>query len=117
VISIAVLEHCGSYERQKDFVSRIEALGKYFFVTTPYRWFPVEVHTFFPFLHWLPRSWHRWILRNIFREDFWSREENLNLLGACEARRLFSSAPGLLHSFSRFAGFRSNQIFVRSPRT
>ena len=24
------------------------------FVTTPNRWFPLEVHTLLPFVHWLP---------------------------------------------------------------
>jgi hypothetical protein len=32
------------------------------FVTTPNRWFPLEVHTLLPFVHWLPPGPRRRLL-------------------------------------------------------
>lgn len=115
VISIAVLEHCGSRAGQRAFVESIERGGRYYFVTTPYRWFPVEYHTFLPLLHWLPARLHRWLLARVFRESFWSREENLNLLGGSDGDALFSKPHA--HLYTHLLGLRANQLFVRSPKT
>lgn len=118
VVSIATLEHCGGPAAQAAFVAGIEARAPFFFVTTPYRWFPVELHTFLPLLHWLPRGVHRFLLRVLLRDSFWSREENLHLLGAGEAKRLFNAkSPELMQTFSYLFGWPSNLILLHSPRT
>jgi hypothetical protein len=57
------------------------------FMTTPNRWFPMEVHTTLPFVHWLPVSWFRAILRRL-GHDLLSREEHLNLLTAGNLRKM-----------------------------
>ena len=44
VHSNAVIEHVGGRDRQQALV----------FLTTPNRWFPIEVHTRLPLVHWLP---------------------------------------------------------------
>jgi hypothetical protein len=49
------------------------------FVTTPNRWFPIEVHTVLPLVHYLPPSTFRAILRRLGRE-FSPMEANLNLM-------------------------------------
>src|SRR5262245_41669884 len=54
VFSNAVVEHVGDRERQRQFVSEALRVGKRVFITTPNRWFPVEVHTMLPLVHWLP---------------------------------------------------------------
>jgi hypothetical protein len=57
VVSNAVIEHVGGPERAKLMLSesrRVARLGA--FHTTPDRWFPIEVHTQVPLLHWLPRD-------------------------------------------------------------
>jgi SAM-dependent methyltransferase len=56
VFSNAVIEHVGDAERQRLFVSEALRVGGRVFLTTPNRWFPVEVHTRLPLVHWLPRS-------------------------------------------------------------
>ena len=64
VHSSAVIEHVGSMENQIQVLSelwRIARLG--IFVTTPNRWFPIEVHTVLPFLHYLPARQYRAVLR------------------------------------------------------
>ena len=51
----AVIEHVGSHERQAKFVQECSRVTRRaLFVTTPNRWFPIEVHTSLPILHWLP---------------------------------------------------------------
>jgi hypothetical protein len=53
--SNAVVEHVGSREEQRRFVHELCRVADRVFLTTPNRWFPVEVHTLVPFAHWLPR--------------------------------------------------------------
>jgi SAM-dependent methyltransferase len=53
--SNAVVEHvAGGREGQQQFVHELCRVSKRVFVTTPNRWFPLEVHTLRPFVHWLP---------------------------------------------------------------
>ena len=54
VHSNAVIEHVGGRERQEAFVREAVRVGKRVFLTTPNRWFPLEVHTRLPLVHWLP---------------------------------------------------------------
>ena len=46
-----------------------------------------EFHTRLPVLHWLPRRWHRSILKAI-GFDFFADEQNLNLLDHRELRTM-----------------------------
>ena len=55
--SNAVLEHVGDFDRQVHFMKEVARVSKTFFITTPNRWFPIEVHTKIPLLHYLPTSW------------------------------------------------------------
>jgi Methyltransferase domain len=78
--SSAVLEHVGSEANQRRFIEELARVTRRaVFITTPNRWFPVEFHTVLPLVHWLPKRAFRKLLRNT-RYDFFSREENLNLL-------------------------------------
>jgi SAM-dependent methyltransferase len=49
--SNAVVEHV---DDQRAFVHELCRVGRSVFVTTPNRWFPIEVHTLLPFVHWAP---------------------------------------------------------------
>jgi SAM-dependent methyltransferase len=86
-VSFAVLEHVGSNERQREFLAEMARVSNAFVLYTPYRWFPVEVHTIVPFLHWLPAPWYRPVLKRL-GFGFYAEEENLNLLGRRDVRRL-----------------------------
>jgi len=80
VISNATIEHVGSFENQKKMFQNIMLLSrKYFVITTPNRYHPIEFHTKLPILHWFPKNIHRTILK-LFKLEFFSKEENLNLL-------------------------------------
>jgi SAM-dependent methyltransferase len=54
--SNAVVEHVGGHDDQVAFVHELCRVAKRVFVTTPNRWFPLEVHTLLPVVHWLPRA-------------------------------------------------------------
>jgi SAM-dependent methyltransferase len=85
VFSNAVVEHVGDEERQRTFVSEALRVGRRVFVTTPNRWFPVEVHTRLPLVHWLPeRAAHR---AYDLTGRSWAKENHL--LGPAGLRALF----------------------------
>lgn len=85
VFSNAVIEHVGDAERQRRFVEEAVRVGRRVFVTTPNRWFPLEVHTRLPLVHWLPDpAAHR--AYGLARKP-WARE--LRLLGPGALAALF----------------------------
>ena len=55
VFSNAVIEHVGRRAQQRRFVEESLRIARRAFITTPNRWFPVEVHTRLPLVHWLPQ--------------------------------------------------------------
>ena len=80
VISNATIEHVGSFENQIKMCKNIINLSKkYFIIMTPNRFHPLEFHTKLPIIHWLPKKFHRQILR-LLGLKFFSEEKNLNLL-------------------------------------
>lgn len=92
VSSSAVIEHVGSAEQQSAFIrecARVARRGV--FVTCPNRWHWLEFHTKLPLLHWLPRAWHRWLLRAL-GHSAWARESHLRLVGQRELEALASRA-------------------------
>jgi SAM-dependent methyltransferase len=85
VFSNAVIEHVGGRERQRRFVAEALRVAPRAFVTTPNRWFPVEVHTRLPLVHWLPDALaHR--AYELARKP-WAKENHL--LGPGALRELF----------------------------
>lgn len=51
----AVLEHVGDADAQVRFLQELFRVGQTVFLSTPNRFFPIEVHTRFPLVHWLPK--------------------------------------------------------------
>ena len=83
--SNAVIEHVGGRAEQRRFVAEALRVSRRAFVTTPNRWFPVEVHTRLPLVHWLPDSVsHR--AYDLARKP-WAKENRL--LGPGALRDLF----------------------------
>jgi len=113
VHSSAVLEHVGSRENQMQFIRELTRVARRaVFMTTPDRWFPVEVHTVLPFVHWLPAPWFRAILRQL-GHNMLSREENLNLLTAGDLQRMCRKI-GVRHRVdaARLWGMSSNLLLT-----
>jgi hypothetical protein len=86
-VSFAVLEHVGAEDRQRRFVAELARVSRSFILYTPYRYYPVEMHTFLPLTHWLPASSYRPLWRRMGLE-FWADEKNLNLLSRRDVHRL-----------------------------
>jgi SAM-dependent methyltransferase len=85
VFSNAVIEHVGPVDRQRLFVAEAVRVGRRVFLTTPNRWFPIELHTGLPLVHWLPKS----AADRAYEVSGkgWAKENNL--LGREDLRRLF----------------------------
>ena len=83
--SNAVIEHVGPRAAQRRFVAEAVRVAPRVFVTTPNRWFPIELHTRAPLVHWLPdAAAHR--AYDLLRKP-WAKENHL--LGPADLRELF----------------------------
>jgi SAM-dependent methyltransferase len=85
VFSNAVIEHVGGPDRQRAFVREALRVGRRVFLTTPNRWFPLEVHTRLPLVHWLPAP----VSDRVYGVVGKSYARENHLLGARDLRALF----------------------------
>lgn len=119
VHSSAVIEHVGSRLEQSRFLAELFRVARRSVcITTPNRWFPVEVHTGVPLLHWLPPGTYRPLIRRLGL-GFFADENNLNLLGhsdllaLCDELRIADVA---VHRM-RLLGWTSNLVLVATKRS
>jgi hypothetical protein len=108
-----VIEHVGSRERQRAFLAEVLRVARMAFIGTPNRWYPVELHTLLPLLHYLPHAFYSRVYRAL-GFDFFSRQENLNLLGRRELEQLLPAErrDGVRVLSHRFLGIVSNYFLV-----
>jgi SAM-dependent methyltransferase len=78
--------------RQQEFAGEIRRLGKQYFVQTPYRFFPIESHTWLPLVAYLPRRVLIPTLR--ISNRFWIKKSqpDWHLLGQRQMGQLFDDA-------------------------
>ncbi|MBX3616256.1 class I SAM-dependent methyltransferase [Nitrosomonas sp.] len=57
---------------QNEFAGEIVRLGNGYFVQAPYRWFPIETHSWLPFISYLPRRLQVPLLR--FTNRYWVKQ-------------------------------------------
>ncbi|MCP6757350.1 MAG: methyltransferase domain-containing protein [Fischerella sp. CENA71] len=88
--SNAVLEHVGNQERQILFLKEINRVAKVAFITTPNRYFPIEVHTRTPLLHFLPKTVFDRYLH--FTGNAWASGDYMYLLSLRDLHRLLHAA-------------------------
>ena len=88
VTANAVLEHVGSVENQRSFISELMRVGGRVYITVPHRFFPVEHHTAIPFLHWLDATFP--LACRALKKEKWAESENLILMSR---RRLEDASP------------------------
>ena len=119
--SNSTIEHVGTYENQKIFASEIKRVGKGFFLQTPVREFFVEPHYLTLFIHWLPISIQRRLLRNfsiwgiLARPDDQLIQKNLSeirLLNKREFCELFHDCNIVRE---KFLFFTKSYIAYRQP--
>ena len=68
-------------------------VGRGYFVQTPHRGFPIEAHTWLPFVGWLPHDATVRVVR--VSDRYWVKHcgyVDWNLLGEADMRRLFPDA-------------------------
>jgi SAM-dependent methyltransferase len=88
--SNAVLEHVGEEPEQITFLKEIKRVASRAFITTPNRYFPVEVHTRIPLLHFLPKKVFDRILHLIGKG--WAADEYMYLLSLSDLRKRLKAA-------------------------
>ena len=113
VISNATIEHVGGELKQKKMLENIIKLTKkIFIITTPNRFYPIEVHTKIPLLHWFPKPIYRKILK-IIGLPFYANEENLNLVGIRELKEMLNNQKITYEiKFIKLMFFKSNIIII-----
>jgi SAM-dependent methyltransferase len=110
VYSNAVLEHAGSAEQQRFFLSELCRVTRRRFVAVPNRWFPVEHHTGLPLINYLPKATFRRLLSKT-RYAFWSHEANLNYVSADELRKMWpDGTPEIAYSGIGVGMFQSHLV-------
>ena len=113
VISNATIEHVGSALNQKKMIENIIKLTKkIFIITTPNRFYPIELHTKIPLIHWFPKSTYRKILK-FLGLSFYANEENLNLLSADELKKMLNNQKITYEiKFLKLVFLKSNIIII-----
>ncbi|MDC0972290.1 hypothetical protein OAR45_03710 [Candidatus Pelagibacter sp.] len=113
VISNATIEHVGGELKQKKMIENIIKLTKkIFIITTPNRFYPIELHTKIPLIHWFPKSTYRKILK-FLGLSFYANEENLNLLSADELKKMLNNQKITYEiKFLKLIFLKSNIIII-----
>jgi len=118
LICSATIEHLGNLSDIKKGLDNIVNLSnKYFIITTPNRYHPIEFHTKIPFIHFLPKKLYRKLLM-FFGDKFFSKEENLNLLSKKDLKNLMSDYKNISYSIYKVKlfGFTSNFIIIGTKK-
>jgi SAM-dependent methyltransferase len=113
--SNAVLEHVGNETQQILFLKELRRTCKKIYFTTPNRWFPFEVHTKLPFLHWLPKKLFDRLLSKTSLK--WAIGDYMYLLSKKKLKTLLKKAEitnYYIHR-NRFCGFTMDFSVIVSP--
>lgn len=97
--------------RQRAFAREIARVGRQYFVQTPHRAFPLDVHLWLPFTGYLSHETARRLVR--WTDRFWIKKTGVadwNLLGTREMQELF---PGAAIVVERVAGLPKSIIAWR----
>ena len=115
VISSATIEHVGSLKNQIAKVDNMISLSKkYIVISTPNRFYPIELHTKLPLLHWLPKNFFRKVLL-FLNMRYFADEKNLNLLDKDDLKKIlniFSQKIDYKIYNIYFLGFVSNFLVI-----
>jgi hypothetical protein len=96
---------------QANFAGEVRRIAKRYFVQTPYKYFPLESHSFLPFfIVLLPRRWQIRFLDFCGRHWIKSVQADFRLLTIKEMRALFPDAEIVLE---RYCGFVKSIVAIR----
>lgn len=93
VWSNAVIEHVGDFSLQRRFAHEIRRVGQGYFLATPWKGFPIELHYKLPLYQFVPKQVQKWLIRRLdigWREK--GRWEDINLLWHRQLVQLFPDA-------------------------
>ena len=119
VFSNSVIEHVGAWERQVAFAAEMRRVGKALWIQTPARSFFIEPHLLTPFIHYLPLSTQRRLLRHFTVWGLMTKPTAMQvdaflsetrLINEPEMRQLFPDCE-IVHE--RFAGLTKSFIAIR----
>jgi SAM-dependent methyltransferase len=114
--SNAVVEHVGNRNAQVRFLKEIYRVSKLGIVTTPNRFFPIEVHTLLPFVHFLPAAGFNFVLKAL--SSTWEVGQNLTLLSVRDIKSILAEAE--ISDFrlykNRIAGLTLDFVIVFAPK-
>jgi SAM-dependent methyltransferase len=102
-----------SFNRQTQFADEIRRIGKCYFVQTPNRGFPVEAHTWLPFVGYFPHQILVKIIPYVNRYWIKSTKPDWCLLNNQELSHLFPD--GVIYS-EKFLGLTKSIIAVRTSK-
>ena len=92
VHSNSVIEHVGNLKQQLIMANSVKKLGRFYWVQTPAKYFPIEPHFYVPFFSYLP-LWVRTLLHKNFDLGFMRKEADwLKARIACEQTRLLTKS-------------------------
>jgi len=126
VFSNSVIEHVGTDADQQQFAAEIRRVGRSYWIQTPNRRFPVELHLMLPLVHYLPKRMQRGIVNRFTLWQYITRPSEaerasytrhflneLNLLDHRTLQRLFPDAAIVAE---RVAGLAKSLIAVSIDR-
>ena len=114
----SVIEHLGTKNDQLIFARELRRVGRRHYAQTPNSRFPIEPHLLTPFIHWLPISFQRKLIRNFTvwgvvtrptREECERYFQEVKLLNRKEMVEMF---PGSTVIYERFIGFQKSIIAI-----
>jgi hypothetical protein len=91
---------------------------KSFVIATPNRYHPIEFHTLIPLIHWLPKKFHRFILK-LLGLSYFAKEKNLNLLSEDDLLRLLDRFKNKIEYSIyniKWLGVKSNLIVIGTKK-
>jgi ubiquinone/menaquinone biosynthesis C-methylase UbiE len=95
---------------QKNFADEIRRCAKSYYVQTPHRHFPIEAHTWFPFIAFLPRFMQIKLIRLLNKYWFKKTRPDWNLLDEKQMKELFPDAKIIVN---RKMGFKKEIIALK----
>jgi SAM-dependent methyltransferase len=115
VFSNSVIEHVGPPEKQAQFAREVLRIGKSYWVQTPSKWFPIEVHSGMPFYWFYPNWLHAAVMSNWRKRlpSWWADDmDSTRVLSRSRMTELF---PKGRTRVDYFLGFPKSYISYFTP--
>ena len=122
VHSNSVIEHVGALEDQNKMAAETRRVGRFYFVQTPNRYFPIEPHFLFPLFQFFPRPLQAFLLMNFrlgwmkrkcsSKHEAYAKIDRIRLIRLKEFRQMFPDGRIIKE---RFAGLTKSLLAVRDP--